>query len=203
MAGSGNNHVHAAGTNDLIEMFGNGNNHVTDTGTGDVVMLGGDGNNNIVNEGAGSLTNILSGTGHNHVDGPRAFTISTTISAHLTSPTSTAGSISSGLLRGTTQFSAAFTDAQGDFVGTLIITTAYGTLTLADHGNLNPVTGAFIDHLTVIGGTGQFAGATGTLDDYGTLNLLTGVFVNAPLTGVIYLADSDILVEEHDKGKHG
>src|SRR6185437_5042994 len=96
-----------------------------------------------------------------------AFTINpinTTISAQLTSLTntggSTVGSISSGLLTGTTQFSGTFTDLQGDYVGTLLITTATGTLTLADIGNLNPSTGAFTDQLTVTSGTGQFAGAS-------------------------------------------
>ncbi len=188
VAGNGNNNLSAAGTNDFIEVLGNGNNHLTDTGTGDLIWLGG-GNNNLDNPGAGSVTFILSGTGHNHVHGVQEFPIDTTISAHLTGPTSTAGSISSGLLAGTTQFSATFTDAQGDYVGTLVITTAKGTLTLADQGNLNPSSGAFTDHLTVIGGTGQFAGASGTLGDFGTLNLQTGVFVDAPLTGVIYLKE--------------
>jgi hypothetical protein len=113
--------------------------------------------------------------------------INTTISAHLTSPTSTAGVIQSGLLRGTTAFSATFTDAQGDYVGTLVITTKHGTLTLHDLGNLNTSTGQFTDHLTVVSGTGRFAGATGELFDQGTLNLQTGSFTDVPLTGLIHL----------------
>jgi hypothetical protein len=113
--------------------------------------------------------------------------IHTTISAHLTGPTSTVGVIPSGLLRGTTAFSATFTDAQGDYVGTLVITTKHGTLTLHDQGNLNPASGQFTDHLTVVGGTGRFAGATGELFDQGTLNLQTGSFANVPLTGLIHL----------------
>jgi hypothetical protein len=189
VSGNGNNNIRAAGTNDAIEVVGNGNNNITDTGTGDLITLGGDGNNNIDNEGTGSITDILSGTGHNHVHGVHMYSINTTISAHLTSPTSTAGSIASGLLQGTTQFSAMFTDAQGDYVGTLVITTADGTLTLSDQGNLNPGTGAFFDNLTVTGGTGRFAGATGTLHDQGVLNLQTGTFTDVPLTGVVYIPE--------------
>jgi hypothetical protein len=118
---------------------------------------------------------------------PDCHKIETTIEGHLTGPTSTAGSIQSGLLRGTTQFSGMFTDAQGDYVGTLVITTKHGTLTLQDQGNLNPATGQFTDHLTVTSGTGRFAGATGELSDQGTLNLQTGRFAHAPLTGQICL----------------
>ena len=67
VAGDGNNHVSAAGAGDFIEVLGNGNNHIQDTGINDLVWLGGDGNNDIVNDGADSFTNILAGTGHNHV----------------------------------------------------------------------------------------------------------------------------------------
>jgi hypothetical protein len=118
---------------------------------------------------------------------PDCHQINTTISAHLTSPTSTEGSIRSGLLRGTTSFSGTFTDAQGDYVGTLVITTKHGTLTLSDVGSLNPTTGQFKDNLTVVGGTGRFTGATGQLADQGTLNLQTGSFSGVPLTGMVCL----------------
>jgi hypothetical protein len=70
VAGNGNNNISAAGTNDFIEVLGNGNNHITDSGSNDLITLGGDGNNNIDNEGQGSSTDILSGSGHNHVHGP-------------------------------------------------------------------------------------------------------------------------------------
>jgi hypothetical protein len=113
--------------------------------------------------------------------------IHTTISAHLTSQTSTAGVISSGLLRGTTSFSATFIDTQGDYVGTLTITTRHGTIVLNDVGNLNPTTGQFTDNLTVVGGTDRFAGATGHLADQGTLDLQTGSFSGVALSGVICL----------------
>jgi hypothetical protein len=117
--------------------------------------------------------------------------INTSISAHLTSPTSTAGTIQSGLLRGTTAFNAVFTDAQGDYVGTLVITTKHGTLTLQDQGNLNAGTGQFVDHLTVVGGTDRFAGATGELSDRGTLDLQTGSFSDVSLTGLIHLQNGE------------
>jgi Ca2+-binding RTX toxin-like protein len=69
-AGNGNSNIKAAGTNDFIEVLGNGNNNIADTGTNDLVWLGGDGNNNIDNQGDGSFTEILAGTGHNHIRGP-------------------------------------------------------------------------------------------------------------------------------------
>jgi hypothetical protein len=69
VAGNGNNNINAAGSNDFLETLGNGNNNIKDTGTGDLIWLGGDGNNNIDNEGAGSFTEILAGTGHNHIRG--------------------------------------------------------------------------------------------------------------------------------------
>jgi hypothetical protein len=70
VAGNGNNDIDAAGTNDFIEAVGNGNNDIKDRGTSDLVTFGGDGNNDIDNDGTGSFTEILSGTGHNHVRGP-------------------------------------------------------------------------------------------------------------------------------------
>jgi hypothetical protein len=118
---------------------------------------------------------------------PVCHKINTTIEGHLTGPTSTAGVIQSGLLRGTTAFSGTFIDAQGDYVGTLVITTKHGKLTLQDQGNLNFATGQFTDHLTVAGGTERFAGATGELFDQGTLDLQTGSFADTSLTGLICL----------------
>jgi hypothetical protein len=202
VTGNGNNNIQAAGTGDSIEVVGNGHNNIMDTGSNDVINLNGNGNNNIDNQGQGSYTYLV-GTGHNHLRGVEAFAINTTISAHLTSLTSaggsTAGTINSGLLQGTTQFSATFTDAQLDYVGTLVITTADGsTLTLADQGNLNAATGAFVDHLTVSSGTGRFAGASGTLFDQGTLDLQTGTFANVPLTGVIFVPQEQSAAEDRE-----
>ncbi len=117
--------------------------------------------------------------------------IDTTGSGQLTSLTATGGTtvgvIDTGILRGTTQFSAQFTDAQGDYVGMLVITTPQGMLTLLDVGRLNFTTGEFSDHETVLSGTGHFAGATGYLDFHGLVNLQTGMFVDDSITGVIQL----------------
>src|SRR5690242_19088997 len=101
---------------------------------------------------------------------PDRHKINTFFGGHLTGPSSTAGVIRNGLHRGTTEFSGTFTDAQGDYVGTLVITTDHGTVTLRDQGRLDFTTGEFTDQLTVTGGTGLFAGATGTLSDHGFVN---------------------------------
>lgn len=73
VAGNGNNNIEAAGDGDFMEVLGNGNNHLTDTGWNDLIWLGGDGNNNIDNRGTGSFTEILAGTGRNHIPGPWSF----------------------------------------------------------------------------------------------------------------------------------
>jgi hypothetical protein len=72
-AGNGNNNIQAAGTSDFIEVLGNGNNNLRDIGTEDLIWLGGDGNNNIDNQGTGSFTEILAGTGHDHIRGQWGF----------------------------------------------------------------------------------------------------------------------------------
>jgi hypothetical protein len=71
--GNGNNTVNSRGAGDFLEVLGNGNNHLTDTGSIDLVWLGGDGNNDIDNQGDGSFTEILAGTGHNHIRGHWGF----------------------------------------------------------------------------------------------------------------------------------
>jgi hypothetical protein len=125
--------------------------------------------------------------------------INTTGEGYLTSLTATGGTtvgvIHSGLLRGTTQFSAQFTDAQGNYVGTLVITTKHGTLTLRDVGHLNFATGEFSDQETVLSGTGRFAGATGNLAFQGIVNLQSGRFVDNSITGEICLVE-----KEDDRG---
>ena len=73
VAGNGNNNVNAAGNGDFIEVLGNGNNHLTDVGTNDLIWLGGDGNNDVNNQGDGSFTDVLAGTGHNHIRGHWGF----------------------------------------------------------------------------------------------------------------------------------
>ena len=60
-------------------------------------------------------------------------------------------------------------DAQGNYTGTVVDTAVDGsTLTYHLVGNENPSTGAVAETLTVIGGTGFFAGATGEVADQGT-----------------------------------
>jgi hypothetical protein len=71
--GNGNNEVNSRGDGDFIEVLGNGNNNIKDIGTNDLVWLGGDGNNEIANQGDGSFTEILAGTGHNHIRGRWGF----------------------------------------------------------------------------------------------------------------------------------
>jgi hypothetical protein len=73
VVGNGNNRLSVSGAGDVIEVLGNGNNRITDTGTNDLIGLGGDGNNDIDNQGHGSFTEILAGTGHNHILGPWGF----------------------------------------------------------------------------------------------------------------------------------
>jgi hypothetical protein len=48
-------------------------------------------------------------------------------------------------------------------------------------------TGEFTDRLTVEGGTGRFAGATGSLFDHGTVNFQTGSLATDVFTGLICL----------------
>ena len=71
--GNGNNEVNSRGDGDFIEVLGNGNNAIKDVGTNDLIWLGGDGNNEIDNQGDGSFTEILAGTGHNHIRGRWGF----------------------------------------------------------------------------------------------------------------------------------
>ena len=101
-----------------------------------------------------------------------------------TGKATTSGMIDNGLLRGTTQFSGQFIDAKGDYVGSLTIVTKQGTVFVTDVGNLNAA-GQFTDTGTIIGGTGQFEGATGSLLFLGH-ELADGVhFVDDSITGEI------------------
>jgi hypothetical protein len=101
-----------------------------------------------------------------------------------TGQATTAGTIDTGVLRGTTQFSAQFIDAAGDYVGQTLIVTTHGTVMLTDVGTSNP-DGTFTDHATIVGGTGKFAGATGALVFQGHF-LADGVhFTDDSITGSI------------------
>jgi hypothetical protein len=108
----------------------------------------------------------------------------------VTGQVTTSGSIDNGVLRGTTAFSAQVIDAAGDYVGATTVVTKHGTVTLSDVGTLNP-NGTFIDHATVTGGTGRFAGATGGLLFLGH-ELADGVhFLDDSITGTIDVPADD------------
>jgi hypothetical protein len=119
-------------------------------------------------------------------------TVRTTIDTSLTGPTSTEGTIESGILKGTTAFSGAFTAAVEPttlgYTGTLTITTDQGTLTISDVGVLDLANNAFAEIDRVTGGTGRFAGATGTLFVSGPFDPVAGSFEGA-ITGEVCLAD--------------
>jgi hypothetical protein len=84
----------------------------------------------------------------------------------------TSGSVSSGDLVGTTQFTA-LTMAPGPspdlvlYSGDLVITTATGTVTLRDHGLLNSSTGYYFEMQQVVSGTGAYGQHTGMLISQG------------------------------------
>jgi hypothetical protein len=72
-------------------------------------------------------------------------------------------------------------------VGTGVLTTNHGTLTLSLAGTFNQATGAFEATGHVVTGTGIFAHATGTLVFVGVEDLTTGSFTNA-ISGTVCLA---------------
>jgi hypothetical protein len=85
----------------------------------------------------------------------------------------TEGTIASGPLAGTTQFSV-LSLGPGDspelllYGGELIITTPDGTLTIQDSGVLNTLDGTFFEIEQTVDGTGSFADHEGTLFAQGT-----------------------------------
>jgi hypothetical protein len=85
----------------------------------------------------------------------------------------TEGTIPSGPLAGTTQFSV-LSLGPGDspeillYGGELVITTSDGTLTIQDQGALNTLDGTFFEIEQMVDGTGSFADHTGTLFAQGT-----------------------------------
>jgi hypothetical protein len=85
----------------------------------------------------------------------------------------TEGTIPSGPLAGTTQFSV-LSLGPGDspelllYGGELVITTPDGTLTIQDNGVLNTLDGTFFEIEQTVGGTGSFADHDGTLFAQGT-----------------------------------
>ena len=82
----------------------------------------------------------------------------------------TEGTISSGLLAGTTRFAVQTmtgTDTGVMYTGVLTITTRSGTVQIRDYGILNPITGQFSEIEQVIGGTGRFKHLSGMLVSQG------------------------------------
>jgi hypothetical protein len=106
-----------------------------------------------------------------------------------TGQVTTFGEIDSGLLRGTTQFSAQITDARDDYVGRTLVNTEKGSIILTDTGTLH-ANGTFTDHATISAGTGQFKEAIGRLTFQGH-ELADGVhFLDDAITGSIRLRPS-------------
>jgi len=89
-----------------------------------------------------------------------------------TSVICTAGTIDSGMLAGSTQFTLltlGLGDLPGQLVysGQLVITAAGGALTINDSGALNP-DGTYFEIDPIVSGTGDFVNAAGTLFSSGT-----------------------------------
>jgi hypothetical protein len=84
----------------------------------------------------------------------------------------TSGSIASGDLAGTTQFTALTIDPGPSpellvYTGDLLITTATGTVTFHDTGLLNSATGYYIEMQEVVSGTGAYDQQSGMLMSQG------------------------------------
>jgi hypothetical protein len=93
----------------------------------------------------------------------------------------TQGTVDSGLLKGTTRFSATSLDlTTGRYTGVLVITTRKGTVTLHDAGALTPA--GFSEVQVIVSGTGKFRNASGILNSQG-IQTLTGF--SGTLTGVV------------------
>jgi hypothetical protein len=98
--------------------------------------------------------------------------------------------IGGGILHGTTTaqlFPTGFDPATGieTFVGTLVLTTDHGTLTLSVlNGVFNTFTGEFSNDSAVVDGTDQFDGATGTLFFHGIV-AADGTFTDDEISGEI------------------
>jgi hypothetical protein len=95
-----------------------------------------------------------------------------------------------GILNGTTNGQLEITGGTPPvltLVGTGVLTTHDGTLTLSVAGTFNQATGAFETTGHVVAGTGIFAHATGTLMFVGVEDLTSGRFTTT-ITGTVCLA---------------
>lgn len=98
--------------------------------------------------------------------------------------------IGGGIIHGTTTaqlFPTSFDPTTGieTFVGTLVLTTRQGTLTLSIlNGVFDTTTGEFSNDSMVVDGTGRFAGATGGLFFHGFV-AADGTFTDDEISGEI------------------
>jgi hypothetical protein len=98
--------------------------------------------------------------------------------------------VHAGILNGTTEAQLEITGGTPPvltLVGTGVLTTNHGTLTLSITGTFNQATGAFEATGHVVAGTGVFAHATGVLMFVGVEDLTSGSFTNT-ITGTVCLA---------------
>ena len=98
--------------------------------------------------------------------------------------------VHAGILNGTTNGQLQITGGAPPVVtvvGTGVLTTQHGTLTLGVAGTFNQATGAFETTGHVVAGTGIFAHATGALLFVGVEDLTSGRFTTI-ITGTVCLA---------------
>lgn len=95
-----------------------------------------------------------------------------------------------GILNGTTAGQLQITGGTPPLltvVGTGVLTTHHGTLTVNLAGTFNTATGVFQATGQIVHGTGMLAGATGVLTFVGVEDLATGSFTQT-ITGMVCLA---------------
>ena len=98
--------------------------------------------------------------------------------------------VHAGILNGTTSGQLAMTGGTPPVftvMGTGVLTTHNGTLTVSVVGTFNAATGLFQANGQVVHGTGTFAGASGMLTFVGVEDLASGQFTQT-ITGTVCLA---------------
>jgi len=114
----------------------------------------------------------------------------------------TAGVIPTGLLKGTTRFTALSIEEGPSpellaYKGKLVITTKKGTLTIHDTGVMNGVTGAFFEFQKVVRGTEALRHARGLMTSQGTA---TGTGFQGTIDG--FLCGVEFRTDELDDKGH-
>jgi hypothetical protein len=113
----------------------------------------------------------------------------------------TTGTVPSGLLKGTTRFTA-LTITPGPspdlllYTGELVITTRSGTVTIRNSGMLDGATGSYFEFEQVVGGMRLFRHARGALTSQG---IATGTGFFGTLAGVLCSGKHD---DRHDSRGH-